>query len=61
MKTIYTNNISPFIPLNESILQNFDIKSADIPKVGPRTVINYQRVYSIISQFEKQPLIKFFH
>ena len=48
MKTIYTNNISPFIPLNESILQNFDIKSADIPKVGPRTVINYQRVYSII-------------
>ena len=48
VKTVYTSNILSFISFNESVLQNFEMKSADLPKIDPKTVINDQKVDSII-------------
>ena len=43
IKTVYINKISLF---NESVLQNFEIKSADLPKNDPKTVLNDQNIDS---------------
>ena len=48
IKTVYTNNISSFIPFNKLLLQNFQTKSAGSPKIELKTVINDQKVDSII-------------
>ena len=48
IKTVYTNNISSFIPFNKLVLQNFQIKSVGLPEIELKTVINDQKVDSII-------------
>ena len=47
IKIVYMNNISSFIPFNESILQNLETKSGNFPKIEQKTVRNNQKGDSI--------------